>query len=94
MDTRLTSPLHDPLPILIIVNQARQLLQCPHLTLRVALPGAPASGHLLVLGGAALHLRLHQGSNTLPGQKTVAKMSYTAHDTGCIRRTCGNKDES
>ena len=47
MDTRLTSPLHDPLPILIIANQASQLLQCPHL--RVALPGAPASGHLLVL---------------------------------------------
>ena len=28
--------------------------------------------------GAALHLRQHQGSNTVPVQKTKAKVSYTA----------------
>ena len=184
MDRRITSPLHDPLPILIIANQANWLLQCPHL--RVALPGASASGpedeatflprlwlpfsspqptatlflHKILklhfqkhaknficetgannlkngkinlychrcnqhfthpyfspytppgspsqllkpwtppqlggasLGGAAFHLRLHQGSNTLPGQITEAKISYTVHDTGCIRLASGNKDES
>ena len=46
MDTRLTS-LHDYLPILILADQAGQILQYPHP--RVALPGAPASGHLLIL---------------------------------------------
>ena len=122
MDKILTPPLHDPLPIIIIADQASPLLECPHL--RVALPIAPDAGHLLVLlprlwlsfsspqptatlfqlskpwappqlGGAALHLRLHQGSNTFPGQKkTEAKMSYTVHDTGCIIRTSGSKDES
>ena len=46
-NTRSTSPFYDPLHILIIANQASQLLQCPHP--RQALPGAPASGHLLVL---------------------------------------------
>ena len=46
-DTRLTSPLHDPLHILITANPASQLLQCP--LLKVALPGAPASDHLMVL---------------------------------------------
>ena len=47
MNTRIISPLYDHFLILIIVDQVSQLLQFPHL--RVALPGAPTSGHLLVL---------------------------------------------
>ena len=47
MDTRLASPLHDSLPILIIADQAGQLLQCPHP--KKPLFGGPASGHLIVL---------------------------------------------
>ena len=81
MDTILTSPLHDPLPILILADQAGQILQYPHP--RVALPGAPASGHLLVLKMKPLSSQGCGYSPPVPNQLQLS--SYTKYWSNTFR---------
>ena len=82
-------------------HRYNQIFTHPHVSPSTP-PGSPSKpsatflhrcpGLLHLRGGAALHLRQHQGSNTCPVQKTEANVSDTALDLGCIRRS-GNIGE-
>ena len=63
------SSIHISLPILLLAVPPSQLLH----SFSDAMDSSPA-----LCGGAALHLRRHQGSNTLPAKKTKAKVLDTA----------------